>query len=52
LPGSQHDLDTESRVAWAHRLIGMGLQFERMDAADQAAIDGFIDEHFVINRKA
>jgi hypothetical protein len=30
----------------------MGLQFERVDSADQAAIDEFVDQHFFTNRKA
>jgi hypothetical protein len=30
----------------------MGLQFERVDASDQQAIDVFVDQHFFTNRKA
>jgi len=30
----------------------MGLQFEKVDPADQSAIDEFIDQHFFTNRKA
>jgi hypothetical protein len=30
----------------------MGLQFEKVDPADQAAIDEFVDRHFFSNRKA
>jgi hypothetical protein len=30
----------------------MGLQFEKVDAAGQAAIDLFVDQHFFSNRKA
>ena len=52
LPGSKQDVEAESRVAWSDRRIGMGLQFEKVDAADQAAIDGFVDRHFFENRKA
>jgi len=52
LPGSKRDIDTESRVAWSDRRAGMGLQFERMSAEDQLAIDEFVDQHFFSNRKA
>jgi hypothetical protein len=30
----------------------MGLQFEKVEAPDQAAIDEFVDQHFFSNRKA
>ena len=30
---------------------GMGLQFEKVDAPDQAAIDEFVDAHFFSSRK-
>ncbi|MCA1563748.1 MAG: PilZ domain-containing protein [Acidobacteria bacterium] len=39
LPGSKRDVEAESRVAWSDRRAGMGLQFERVDPTDQAAID-------------
>jgi uncharacterized protein (TIGR02266 family) len=46
LPGSSDDIETESRVAWSDRRVGMGLQFEKVDAAAQTAIDEFVDQHF------
>ena len=52
LPGSRRDIEAESRVAWTDRRMGMGLQFEKIGSADQAAIDEFIDQHFYSNRKA
>jgi len=52
LPGSKHDIEGESRVAWTDRRVGMGLQFERVDPAGQGAIDDFVDQHFFTNRKA
>jgi hypothetical protein len=39
-------------VAWSDRRIGMGLQFEKVAPEHQAAIDGFVDQHFFTNRKA
>ena len=52
LPGSKRDIEAESRVAWSDRRVGMGLQFEKVEPADQAAIDEFVDQHFFSNRKA
>jgi two-component system chemotaxis response regulator CheY len=52
LPGSKKDIDAEARVAWNDRRVGMGMQFDKVDAADQAAIDEFVDAHFFTNRKA
>jgi len=52
LPGGSRDVDAEARVAWSDRRVGMGLQFERVDAGDQHAIDAFVDGHFFSNRKA
>jgi uncharacterized protein (TIGR02266 family) len=52
LPGRKDEIETETRVAWSDRRIGMGLQFEKMEPAAQAAIDEFVDQHFFSNRKA
>jgi uncharacterized protein (TIGR02266 family) len=52
LPGGKKDIDAEARVAWSDRRVGMGLQFEKVEAADQSAIDEFVDAHFFTNRKA
>jgi uncharacterized protein (TIGR02266 family) len=52
LPGSKKDVEAESRVAWSDRRVGMGMQFEKVDPVDQAAIDEFVDQHFFSNRKA
>src|SRR5687768_988657 len=52
LPGSKKDLDADAKVAWSDRRVGMGLQFEKADSADQLAIDEFVDQHFFTNRKA
>jgi uncharacterized protein (TIGR02266 family) len=52
LPGGKRDMDIEARVAWSDRRVGMGLQFERVDPADQHGIDEFVDAHFFSNRKA
>src|SRR6266576_1526709 len=46
LPGSKHDIDADSRVAWSDERHGMGLQFEKVNTIDQAAIDEFVDAHF------
>ena len=52
LPGSKRDIDVEGRVSWSDRRNGMGLQFEKVDPTDQAAIDEFVDAHFFSSRKA
>ena len=52
LPGSKREVEADSRVAWSDRRVGMGLQFEKVGAIDQAAIDQFVDQHFFSNRKA
>jgi uncharacterized protein (TIGR02266 family) len=52
LPGGKRDLDVEARVAWCDRRTGMGLQFEKVEPPDQAAIDEFVDAHFFTNRRA
>jgi uncharacterized protein (TIGR02266 family) len=46
LPGSKQDIDAEAKVSWSDTRVGMGLQFEKVDVADQAAIDTFVDAHF------
>jgi uncharacterized protein (TIGR02266 family) len=51
LPGGKRELDVEARVAWCDRRSGMGLQFEKVDPTDQAAIDEFVDAHFFSNRR-
>src|SRR5436189_4880303 len=52
MPGSKRDIDAEGRIAWADRRVGMGVQFETVDPANQAIIDSFVDAHFFSSRKA
>ena len=52
MPGSKRDIDAEGRIAWADRRVGMGVQFEKVDPANQTIIDNFVDAHFFSNRKA
>jgi uncharacterized protein (TIGR02266 family) len=52
MPGSKRDIDAEGRIAWSDRRVGMGIQFEKVDPANQAVIDNFVDAHFFSNRKA
>jgi uncharacterized protein (TIGR02266 family) len=52
LPGSKRDIDAEGKIAWSDRRVGMGVQFETVDPANQAIIDNFVDAHFFSNRKA
>jgi uncharacterized protein (TIGR02266 family) len=52
LPGSKKDIDADAKVSWSDTHVGMGLEFERVDPADQAAIDDFVDAHFFQPRQA
>src|SRR5437667_4816016 len=52
MPGSKKDIDAEGHVAWSDRRVGMGIQFESVEPAHQAVIDGFVDAHFFSNRTA
>ncbi|HUC74322.1 MAG TPA: PilZ domain-containing protein [Vicinamibacterales bacterium] len=52
MPGSKRDVEAEGHVAWSDRRVGMGIQFETVNAASQAIIDNFVDAHFFSNRKA
>jgi uncharacterized protein (TIGR02266 family) len=52
MPGSPGDIDAEGRVVWSDRRLGMGIQFERVDAAAQTVIDDFVDAHFFSSRRA
>ena len=51
LPASKTDIDADARVCWCDTRIGMGLQFERVDPADQKALDEFVDSTFFHPRK-
>jgi uncharacterized protein (TIGR02266 family) len=52
MPGAKKDIDAEGRVAWSDRRVGMGIQFEKVEPANQTLIDQFVDAHFFSNRKA
>src|SRR5947208_4743925 len=52
LPGSKKDIDGEGRLAWSDRRVGMGIQFDKVEPANQSVIDNFVDAHFFSNRKA
>jgi uncharacterized protein (TIGR02266 family) len=51
MPGSERDVDAEGRVVWHDRRVGMGIQFETVEPANQAVIDHFVDGHSVIPKK-
>jgi uncharacterized protein (TIGR02266 family) len=52
LPGSKRDVEADGRVAWTDRRVGMGVQFEKVEAGSQVLVDNFVDAHFFSNRKA
>lgn len=45
LPATRHPVAARARVIWHDRRHGAGLCFERVDSADRAAIDAFVDRH-------
>ncbi|MYD87601.1 MAG: hypothetical protein F4Y14_16305 [Acidobacteria bacterium] len=49
LPATERALEAHARVVWSDRRRGMGLRFEQVRSADQAAIDEFVDRHAVGN---
>ena len=51
LPGSTRDIDADTRVSWTDRQVGMGLTFEKLDPADKAEIDAFVDAHFAPRKR-
>lgn len=52
LPGGSKEIDAEARVVWTDRRVGMGLQFTRLQPADETAIHDWVRSHFFNNRKA
>lgn len=52
MPGTRKEIEAEGRVVWSDRRVGMGIQFESVQAADQSVIDNFVNAHFFTNRKA
>ncbi len=51
IPGSKRDVDAEARVVWSDRRVGMGVQFEKVEPGDQAALDDFVDSQFFTDKK-
>jgi uncharacterized protein (TIGR02266 family) len=52
VPGTGREIDADAVVKWAESRVGMGLEFTRIDADDEHAIDEFVKAHFFSNRKA
>ena len=50
LPGAKREVEADARVTWSDRRIGMGLQFERLEAADRVAVEEFVDGHFFTSK--
>ena len=45
LPGVDHEEEADGHVAWSHHRLGMGIQFESVDAESQAHIDAAVGDH-------
>ncbi len=43
LPGSTRDITAAGRVTWSDRRVGMGVQFERLSADAQQALNAFVE---------
>src|SRR5262245_56914227 len=41
VPGGKHEIDTDGKIAWTDRRVGMGVQLTRLSAEDQAQIDDY-----------
>jgi uncharacterized protein (TIGR02266 family) len=52
LPAGKKEVEADARIAWTDRRLGMGLEFTRIEATSQSAIDEFVHAHFFSNRKA
>lgn len=52
LPAGKGDIEAEGHVVWTDRRVGMGIQFDTVEAAQQALIDAFVSTHFFSNRRA
>ena len=52
IPGTKGEVEADGRVVWSDRRVGMGVQFEQVQPADQIVIDDFVNAHFFTNRKA
>ncbi len=43
LPAGTTEIEATGRVAWSNRQVGFGIQYERVSADAQSAIDAFVD---------
>jgi uncharacterized protein (TIGR02266 family) len=46
LPGAKREIEAEASVTWCDRRIGMGLEFQKLEAADHESVSEFVDSHF------
>jgi uncharacterized protein (TIGR02266 family) len=51
MPGTLRDVETPGAVVWSDERVGMGVQFDAMDPAAQAAIGRFVDRQLFQHRK-
>ena len=50
LPGSKTEMEAAGRVTWSDARVGIGVEFEKLDAASQTVIDDFVDGHDFFKR--
>ena len=51
LPGAKRETELTATVTWIDSRVGMGMKFDRVDEADQALINEFVEAHFFRSRK-
>ena len=50
IAGSTGDLAAQGHVAWSDSRLGMGIQFEHVDAQSQSLVDQFVDTHVAVRK--
>jgi two-component system chemotaxis response regulator CheY len=48
LPGAKREIEADAAVTWCDHRIGMGLEFQRLEALDQESVAEFVDGHFFV----
>jgi len=48
LPGAKREIEADASVTWCDHRIGMGLEFQRLEAADLESVAEFVDGHFFV----
>jgi uncharacterized protein (TIGR02266 family) len=52
LPEGKGEVEAGAKVSWVDRLVGMGLEFTKVEGEHRRTLDEFVQTHFFTNRKA